>query len=96
MKRDVALLELRQEMPRLQAVYGVRSLRLVGSTARDTATSESDIDLLVDFEEVPSLVTLGRIKSDLETKLGAPVEVLMGSGLRPRTRRQVLTEAIQV
>lgn len=96
MRRDEALALLRKELPRLRSLYGVTSVRLVGSTARDTAETSSDIDLLVDFEETPSLFTLGKIKEDLEGKTGVRVDVMMESGLRPRTRRRVLGDAVPV
>jgi predicted nucleotidyltransferase len=36
--------------PELQARFGVTRLALFGSTARDTATSGSDVDVLVAFD----------------------------------------------
>ncbi len=45
--RDEALALLRAHLPVLRERFGVRDLRLFGSTARDEATAESDVDILV-------------------------------------------------
>lgn len=96
MDRDRALDLLRSELPELKRRYAVRALRLTGSTAKGLATPQSDVDVIVDFDDVPSLFTLGRLKVHLEQILGAKVDLLMESGLRPRTRQRALADAINV
>ena len=49
MKRDDVLAILRADQPRLRSEFGVKSLALFGSVARDQATSASDVDLLVEY-----------------------------------------------
>lgn len=50
MNRQRALELLSRSKPELQARFGVTQLALFGSTARDTATIDSDIDILVAFD----------------------------------------------
>lgn len=50
MDKKRALELLTSSKPELQARYGVTRLALFGLTARDTATSNSDIDVLVAFD----------------------------------------------
>ncbi|MDX1587420.1 MAG: nucleotidyltransferase domain-containing protein [Oleiphilaceae bacterium] len=50
MNKKRALELLSHSKPDLQARFGVTRLALFGSTARDTATSTSDIDVLVSFD----------------------------------------------
>jgi predicted nucleotidyltransferase len=50
MRRNDVLFILRTDQPRLRAEFGVRWLALFGSVARDEATAESDVDLLVEYE----------------------------------------------
>jgi predicted nucleotidyltransferase len=69
---------------------GVRSLDLFGSVARGDARPESDVDLLVEFDEVPGYV---RLRNRLEEMLGRHVDLVMVSGLHPRLRERVLREA---
>lgn len=49
MNRTHALELLAQSKPTLAARYGVTQLALFGSTARNAARSDSDIDILVAF-----------------------------------------------
>lgn len=51
--RDEALALLREHLPVLRERYGVCELALFGSTARDEATADSDVDLLVTFDRTP-------------------------------------------
>ena len=52
--RDEVLVRIRAVRGELEAL-GVRSVRLFGSAARDELGSESDVDVLVEFDETPSL-----------------------------------------
>jgi len=75
---------------------GVRSLDLFGSVARADARPESDVDLLVEFKEVPGFVGYVRLRNRLEQILGRLVDLVMVSGLHPRLRDRVLREARHV
>ena len=50
MKRDDALRILAGYRAELRAKYGVKSLALFGSVARNEAAGASDVDVLVEFE----------------------------------------------
>ena len=50
MDRQRVLELLSLSKPELQARFGVTRLALFGSTARDNATSVSDVDILVTFD----------------------------------------------
>jgi predicted nucleotidyltransferase len=75
---------------------GVRSLDVFGSVARGEARPHSDVDLLVDFSEVPGLIGYVRIQHRLEEILGRRVDLVMASGLKPRLRERILGEARRV
>lgn len=47
---EESLRVLREHLPNLWADYGVSRLSLFGSIAHDTATEESDVDILAEFE----------------------------------------------
>src|SRR4051812_27405624 len=72
---------------------GVRSLDVFGSIARGEAQPESDVDLLVEFEEVPGFLGYVRLRNRLQQIVGRHVELVMASGLHPRLREKVLREA---
>lgn len=76
--------------------FGVRSLRLFGSVARDEASGASDVDLLVDFQETPTFSGFMDLRIFLEDLLGAKVDLVTERGLRDRVRPYVESEAIRV
>ena len=96
MKRSDALQRLRMHREQLRQQFGVVSLALFGSTARNEAAAESDIDLLVEFDRPTGLFDLIRLQFHLEELLGTRVDVGTVDGLKPRIRERVLTESIYV
>lgn len=76
--------------------FGVASLRLFGSVARDEAEADSDVDLLVAFTEPPRFSSYMKLKIYLEDLLGTRVDLVTESGLRDRVRPLVEKDAIRV
>jgi uncharacterized protein len=87
---------LRAAMPALKERYGVRSLALFGSVVRGEATEASDLDILVEYEVAPTLFQFVRLKADLSELLGAPVDLVMRSALKPAIGREILAEMVPV
>jgi predicted nucleotidyltransferase len=63
--------------------YGPRSIAIFGSYARGEAGPDSDLDLLVDFKERKSLLTLVRIERELSETLGIKVDLLTEPAISP-------------
>jgi len=84
----------RDEILSLAARHGARNLRIFGSIARGTSTTESDIDLLVDLEPGRTLFDLGAFLVDLEEMLGCRIDVLTEAALHWYIRDRVLEEAV--
>lgn len=76
--------------------FGVKSLRLFGSVARDEASAESDVDLLVSFRKTPSFSDFMKFRIFLEDLLDARVDLITESGLRERVRPFVEKDALRV
>lgn len=93
---EEVLARLREELPRLEEEYGVESLVIYGSLARGQPGPGSDVDLLVEFRTTPTLFTLGRLKEDLETRLGREVDLATPGGLRPRVLERARDDAVAV
>ena len=74
----------RDEIAQVAARYGASNVRVFGSVARATARSDSDIDLLVDFEPGRTLVDQVGLWQDLEALLGRSVDVVSWGGLTDR------------
>jgi hypothetical protein len=62
--------------------------------ARGEETADSDIDLLADFSAGTSLFTLARLQRELESILGAPVDIVPASGLKPDVRAEVERDVV--
>ncbi|MBZ5638616.1 MAG: nucleotidyltransferase family protein [Acidobacteriia bacterium] len=77
------------------ARHHVRELAVFGSAARGDAGPESDVDLLVLFEDgVPvTLFTLIDLQAELTELFKRPVDLVPKDGLKPVLRREVLGEA---
>jgi predicted nucleotidyltransferase len=97
MNSDQVIAKLREHAPELRAA-GVVHLRVFGSIARGEASPESDIDLLADFDKTRllTLVTVGRLQSDLTDLLGANVDLSSEEWMKEPVRKQALREAVLV
>jgi predicted nucleotidyltransferase len=95
MRRDEVIEKLKDLKPLLDS-YGVVRLRLFGSHARDEAGPESDVDLIAEFRETPSLFHMGGLTTDLEEALGLSVDLARPQGIRPEMRDDILASAIDV
>ena len=76
---------------------GVVSLTLFGSAAREEASEESDIDLLVEFDRVVGVFHFFRVQHFLEEILGVPkVDLVQRGAVHPALRDSIFAEAIDV
>ncbi|NJM76725.1 MAG: nucleotidyltransferase family protein [Acaryochloridaceae cyanobacterium RU_4_10] len=95
MKRDEAIAILKEHEQPLKR-FGVTSLAIFGSVARDEAMPESDIDILVEFIEPPTFDRYMNLKFYLEDHLGQIVDLVSYKMLKPQIRQIVEKEAIHV
>ena len=63
--------------------YGVRKIGLFGSYARGEERTDSDLDVLVEFTERKSLLTLVRIERELSEHIGVKVDLLTEQAISP-------------
>jgi uncharacterized protein len=77
------------------ATHGIRRIALFGSALREDFTSDSDIDLLVEFQpgHTPGLLHLAQMELELEDVLGRPVELRTAEDLSPYFRDAVTASA---
>ena len=96
MKRTEVLRILHEKRSELAEKYGVKSLALFGSVARDEARPDSDVDLLVEFDRPVGLFAFISLQQFLENLLGSKVDLGTLRSLKPRLKDSVLQEAIHV
>ena len=92
--RDQILEALAAQRPLFER-FGVKSVALFGSLARDEATDDSDIDLLVEFSKPVGLLQFAALRRLLGEVLGRPVDLVTRNALKPQLREQILREAIR-
>ncbi len=96
MRRAEAIKILRGHLPELRQRFGVKSLSVFGSVARDDAGDGSDVDVLVEFQGDTTFDGYFGLKEALEGLLGAKVDLATPSMLKPRMRPRIEQEAIRV
>jgi predicted nucleotidyltransferase len=97
MNRIEAIDRLKRHTEALKAL-GATSLYLFGSSARDEARPDSDLDLFVDYDpqRAFSLIDLIDIKLFLEDELGMTVDITTRDSLHPMLRKDIEESAVQV
>ena len=96
MRRDDVIERLRQSLPTLRARYGVRSLALFGSYARGASHPGSDVDVVAEFDQTPSLLQLISAEQYLSDTLGMPVDLVTARTLRPEVRDSIIADLVPV
>jgi len=97
MKRDDAIRILKQAEPELRA-RGVLALALFGSTARDEARPDSDVDVLVelDMSRRPTLVDLSGMQFLIADRLGTQADLAIRRNVRSGYRASIEADTIQI
>jgi len=96
MKQDVVLQILKQQNAEMAKQFGVKSLLLFGSVARNDATPASDVDLLVEFNRPVGYFGLFALQEYLEKLLGCSVDLGTPDSLKPYIKERVMGELIRV
>ena len=94
--RQQILDALRQHKPVLEQRFGVTELTLFGSFARDQAKEDSDVDVIVKFNDSPSPKTYFGAISYLEELFGRTVDMSTVKELRTEILPFVEKDAINV
>jgi uncharacterized protein len=78
-------------------LFGVKRLRLFGSFVRDTVSTESDVDFLVEFEQgQKTFDNFMNLSFFMENLLGRKVELLMPQSLSKYIAPHILAEVEDV
>jgi uncharacterized protein len=96
MRKDEALKLLAQHKPEPIRRFGITDLALFGSTVRDEARPDSDIDVLVSFDGLATSKRYFGVQFYLEDLLGSPVDLVTEDALRPQLRPYIEKELVHV
>lgn len=89
----IALLRIKKDFLRS---LNIKSIYLFGSYARNEQTDKSDVDLIVEFDVVPSLFEFIRVQRELSNLLGIKVDLVIKDSLKPRVAKTALKEALAI
>ena len=87
---------LKEHKEELYKKYKVKEIGIFGSFVRGEQKKRSDIDILVEFEEVPDLLKFIEIERYFERLLKKKVDLVEKTALRPRLKEIILKEVIYV
>jgi len=90
----VQLQKDRDLIKQIAGKHGARAIRIFGSVARKEEQADSDIDLLVEFDENASLFDLINLKLDLEEIYNRKVDIVTPDSLHKKIAVSIINEAI--
>ena len=80
---------LRRELPKLRTKFHVQYLGLFGSYVQGTPRKDSDLDVLVEFVEEPSLFEFIELEDHLSSLVGVKVDLVMKGAKEKGERKGV-------
>jgi predicted nucleotidyltransferase len=86
----------RMQLRALASRYGISSIQVFGSMARDDANNLSDVDFLVEGSGPLSGFSLGAMLMDAQDLLGRKIDIVTVNSLHPLMRDRVLRESLPI
>ena len=97
MKRLAEIQEiLRQKKPILRERFKVKEIGIFGSFARGEEKDTSDLDILVELERPVGLIKFVGLQNYLSDELGEKVDLVTKSALKPRIKKNILSEVVYI
>lgn len=78
----------------LKERFKIRRIGVFGSFASGSAREESDVDVLVEFDEPVDIFTFLELKEHLENLLDRRVDLVSEKALKPPIREEVLKQVL--
>lgn len=80
----------------LKEKYKIKEIGIFGSYIRGEQKKNSDLDILVEFEEVPGFLTFLEIENYLSDILKIKVDLVMKDALKPVIGKYILKEVVNI
>lgn len=96
MKNDIQKIKeiINRSKKLLEQSYKVKNIGIFGSYAKGYAHKNSDIDILVDFYEVPDMFKFMQLEYFFRKLLGRKVDLVTRKALKPLIKSDILKETI--
>ena len=88
--------QLRGMRYELKERYHIRSIGIFGSYSRKHQTEQSDLDLVVEFDQPIGMMAFVHLKDLISDRLNIKVDLVTPEGLHPLIRDQVMHEVVYV
>lgn len=97
-RKDLKEIEkiLKENKPFLKDRFKVKEIGVFGSRVRGEERKKSDVDILVAFYEVISLLDFVALERELSQLIGEKVDLVMKSALKPRIGKHILREVVYI
>ncbi len=76
--------------------YKVKEIGIFGSFVRGEQKKKSDVDVLVDYYELPGLIELIELELYIQKLLRKKVDLVEKQGIRPELKKKILNEVIYI
>ena len=76
--------------------HEVKKASLFGSIVREEMTTDSDMDLIIEFKGDKSLLDLAALQIELEEMLKLKVDILTYNSIHPLLKDQILAEQVEI
>jgi predicted nucleotidyltransferase len=87
---------LRQKKPILRERFKVKEIGIFGSFVRGEEKDTSDLDILVELERPVGLIKFVGLQNYLSDELGENVDLVTKSALKPRIKKNILSEVVYI
>jgi predicted nucleotidyltransferase len=97
MQDNSAILDqLRSMRHELREQYHVKRIGVFGSYSRNDQTKESDLDLVVEFDQSIGMMAFVHLQNLIADRLNLKIDLVTPDGLHPLIRDQVMHEVVYV
>lgn len=95
---EVILNYLSQNKERFIKEYNLKKIGIFGSYARNENNENSDIDVIVEFQDNTTDLSEKKygIRKELQSKFKIPVDICREKYIKPIFKQQIISEAIYV
>lgn len=87
---------LKKHKSELKKKYRIKKISIFGSYVRDQQRDTSDVDIIVEFEEIPDLLEFVRLEEYLKKILGIKVDLVTKESISPYIKKYIEGEVIPI
>ena len=96
MDKSSVLKLLNEQSETTRQRFGIKNLGVFGSAARNELRDDSDVDVLVEFEGLPTFDKYMDLKFFLENLFARRVDLVTRDSIKPRMRKIIEKDLIRV